>query len=604
MGICYFCGSMINNRIAELRKKMAEWGWDAAVTVGEDPHNSEYTPKRWCQREFISGFTGSAGVVVVTASHAGLWTDSRYWIQAARELEGSGIELHKMVSVEDKDWIHWIAGQVPQGGKVGIDGLCMSMNEALKLDGAIAAKGASVVSRPDYLESLWPDRPLLPQGKVWLHPDEYAGRSRAEKLAWLRGELERKGCSYMFMNCLDQIAWLLNIRSDDVEYCPFVISFALVAPGSVELFADTSKFDPSVLSELKKSNVSVHPYARVGEFIGNFSADGKILIDGASLNYETGKAIADAFGKENTVEGNSPVELAKSVKNEVEIEGFRKAYIQDGIVQTRFFKWLEETVAAGTKVSESDASDKLHELRASMPDFLDESFETISAYGQNAALPHYTTVRGQDALLEPRGLYLNDSGAHYRYGTTDITRTVPLGPLTDLEREDYTLDMMAMIDLAMAVFPEGTPGCRIDAIARRPLWQAMRNFGHGTGHGVGNVLSVHEGPQSIRQNLKDQPMLPGMITSDEPGIYREGCHGIRHENMILCVSKGENEFGRWLGFETLTMTYLDTAPLILSLMDSREIDWLNSFNQSVYAGISPYLTDDEKAWLKNKTKPI
>ena len=595
---------MIKERIEALRRKMAEWGWDVAITVGEDPHNSEYTPKRWCQRQFISGFTGSAGVVVVTRDHAGLWTDSRYWIQAAKELEGSGIELHKMVSVEDKDWIRWIACAVPQGGKVGIDGLCMSLNEALQVENAIAAKGAAVVSRPDYLEALWPDRPLLPQGKVWLHDDKYAGRSRAEKLSWLRGELEQKGCSYMFMNCLDQIAWLLNIRSNDVEYCPFVISFAFVAPGGVELFADTSKFDAVVLSELKKANVSVHQYAQVGEFISDFKADGRILIDGGSLNYETGKAIADAFGKENTVEGSSPVELAKSVKNEVEIEGFRKAYIQDGIVQTRFFKWLEETVAAGIKITESDASDKLHELRAAMPDFLDESFETISAYGKNAALPHYSTVRGQDALLESRGLYLNDSGAHYRYGTTDITRTVPLGPLTDLEREDYTLDMMAMIDLAMAVFPEGTPGCRIDAIARRPLWQAMRNFGHGTGHGVGNVLSVHEGPQSIRQNLKDQPMLPGMITSDEPGIYREGCHGIRHENMILCVSKGENEFGRWLGFETLTMTYLDTAPLILSLMDSREIDWLNSFNQSVYDGISPYLTDDEKAWLKNKTKSI
>ena len=595
---------MIKERIEALRRKMAEWGWDTAITVGEDPHNSEYTPKRWCQRQFISGFTGSAGVVVVTKDHAGLWTDSRYWIQAAKELEGSGIELHKMVSVEDKDWIRWIACAVPQGGKVGIDGLCMSLNEALQVENAIAAKGAAVVSRPDYLEALWPDRPLLPQGKVWLHDDKYAGRSRAEKLSWLRGELEQKGCSYMFMNCLDQIAWLLNIRSNDVEYCPFVISFAFVAPGGVELFADTSKFDAVVLSELKKANVSVHQYAQVGEFISDFKADGRILIDGGSLNYETGKAIADAFGKENTVEGSSPVELAKSVKNEVEIEGFRKAYIQDGIVQTRFFKWLEETVAAGTKITESDASDKLHELRAAMPNFLDESFETISAYGKNAALPHYSTVRGQDAVLEPHGLYLNDSGAHYSYGTTDITRTVPLGPLTDLEREDYTLDMMAMIDLAMAVFPEGTPGCRIDAIARRPLWQAMRNFGHGTGHGVGNVLSVHEGPQSIRQNLKDQPMLPGMITSDEPGIYREGCHGIRHENMILCVSKGENEFGRWLGFETLTMTYLDTAPLILSLMDSREIDWLNSFNQSVYDGISPYLTDDEKAWLKNKTKSI
>lgn len=595
---------VIKKRIAELRRRMAEWGWDAAVTVGEDPHNSEYTPKRWCQREFISGFTGSAGVVVVTAGHAGLWTDSRYWIQAARELEGSGIELHKMVSVEDKDWIKWIAQNVPAGGKVGIDGLCMSMNEAIQLGSAIEAKRAHVVSMPDYLEELWPDRPLLPQGAVWLHDDKYAGRSRVEKLAWLRGELETRGCRYMFLNCLDQIAWLLNIRSGDVEYCPFVISFALVGPDSVELFAEISKFGHDVLAELKKAGVNVHPYSDAGRYIGSLKADGRILIDSGSLNYETGKAIAGTFGQENTVSGESPVELAKSVKNNVEIEGFRKAYIQDGIVQTRFFKWLEEKMAAGDRVTESDAADKLHELRASMPDFLDESFETISAYGKNAALPHYTTVRGQDAVLEPHGLYLNDSGAHYRYGTTDITRTVPLGPLTDLEREDYTLDMKAMIDLAMAVFPDGTPGCRIDAIARRPLWQARRNFGHGTGHGVGNVLSVHEGPQSIRQNLKDQPLKPGMITSDEPGIYREDYHGIRHENMILCVTAGENEFGRWLAFETLTMTYLDVSPLIVTMMDRDEIEWINGFNRNVLDALTPFLSCEELDWLKGKTKPI
>ena len=595
---------MIKERIDALRRLMAEWGWDAAVTVGEDPHNSEYTPLRWCQRQFISGFTGSAGVVVVTKDHAGLWTDSRYWIQAARELEGSGIELHRMVSVEDKDWIRWIVQSVPAGGKVGVDGLCMSMGEAVQLGNALAAKGASVVSKPDYLEALWPDRPLLPQGAVWIHEDKYAGRSRSEKLDWLRGELAGKGCGYMFLNCLDQIAWLLNIRSNDVEYCPFVISFALVGPDGVDLFADVSKFGGEVLSDLKCANVSLHPYGDVGEYIKSFRAKGKILIDSGSLNFETGKAIADAFGKGNIVEGNSPVELAKAVKNEVEIEGFRKAYIQDGIVQTRFFMWLEQQVASGARITESDASDKLHELRAAMPDFLDESFETISAYDKNAALPHYSTVRGQDAVLEPHGLYLNDSGAHYRYGTTDITRTVPLGPLTDLEREDYTLDMMAMIDLAMAIFPEGTPGCRIDAIARRPLWQAMRNFGHGTGHGVGNVLSVHEGPQSIRQNLKDQPMMPGMITSDEPGIYREGYHGIRHENMILCVEKGENYFGKWLGFETLTRTYLDTSALVLPLMDRREIEWLNNFNEVVYKEINPYLNASEKDWLRSKTAPV
>ena len=595
---------MIKERIDALRRKMAEWGWDVAVTVGEDPHNSEYTPLRWCQRQFISGFTGSAGVVVVSKDHAGLWTDSRYWIQAARELEGSGIELHKMVSVEDKDWIRWIAEAVSAGGKVGIDGLCMSMNEALQLEKAVAGKGASVVSRPDYLEALWPDRPLLPQEKVWIHDEKFAGRSREEKLSWLRGELEGKGCRYMFLNCLDQIAWLLNIRSNDVEYCPFVISFALVGPEGVELFADVSKFDSDTLFKLKCADISLHPYSEVGEYIKSLKTDKKILIDSESLNYETGKAIVDSFGKDNIVKGSSPVELAKAVKNDVEIDGFRKAYIQDGIVQTRFFKWLEEQVSSGARITESDASDKLHELRAAMPDFLDESFETISAYGKNAALPHYSTVRGQDAVLEPHGLYLNDSGAHYTYGTTDITRTVPLGPLTDLEREDYTLDMMAMIDLAMALFPEGTPGCRIDAIARRPLWNAMRNFGHGTGHGVGNVLSVHEGPQSIRQNLKDQPLLPGMITSDEPGIYREGYHGIRHENMILCTRKGENEFGRWLGFETLTRTYLDASGLNLSMMDRQEIDWLNNFNRTVFDEVSPYLLADEKEWLRNKTLPV
>ena len=595
---------MIKERIDELCRKMAEWGWDAAVTVGEDPHNSEYTPLRWCQRQFISGFTGSAGVVVVTKNHAGLWTDSRYWIQAARELQGSGIELHKMVSVEDKDWIKWIAQNVPAGGKVGIDGLCMSMCEAEQLNNAVATKGARVVSQPDYLEELWPDRPLIPQGAVWLHEDRYAGRSCSEKLDWLRGELKQKGCSYMFLNCLDQIAWLLNIRSNDVDYCPFVISFALVCPDRVMLFAEKSKFGDSVLAALEKDNVKVMTYAECGPFIGSLKAAGKILIDEASLNYETGKAISDAFGKENTISDESPIELAKAVKNDVETEGFRKAYVQDGIVQTRFFKWLEEQVSSGVRITESDASDKLHELRAAMPDFLDESFETISAYGQNSALPHYSTVRGQDAVLEPHGLYLNDSGAHYKYGTTDITRTVPLGPLTDLEREDYTLDMKAMVDLAMAVFPEGTPGCRIDAIARRPLWQTMRNFGHGTGHGVGNVLSVHEGPQSIRQNLKNQPLLPGMITSDEPGIYREGFHGIRHENMILCVRAGENEFGSWLKFETLTMTYLDVSPLMTELLDAQEIEWINSFNKRVFENISPFLLPEEKDWLKIKTRSI
>ncbi len=584
--------TMIKDRINALRRQMVQLGWDAAVIVGEDPHNSEYTPLRWCQREFISGFTGSAGVVVVTMDHAGLWTDSRYWIQAARELEGSGIELHRMVSVENTDWIEWI-GQKMAHGIVGIDGLCMSAALAERL-----AKVCTVVSKPDYLDAIWPDRPLLPQGKVWIHEDSFAGRSRADKLSWLRTELAGMGCTCMLVSCLDEIAWLLNIRSSDVDYCPFVISFALVAPDCVHLFAEVSKFDET------PDGTVLHNYADLGRFIEGMDVQGRILADFSSLNFETAKALEKTFGRENVVSMPSPVSLAKAVKNETEIEGFRKAYIQDGIVQTRFFMWLETQVTSGCRVTESDASDKLHELRAAMPDFLDESFETISAYGANSALPHYSTVRGKDAVLEPHGLYLNDSGAHYKYGTTDITRTVPLGPCTDLEKEDYTIDLKAMIDLGMAIFPAGTPGCRLDAVARRPLWQTMRNFGHGTGHGVGNVLSVHEGPQSIRQNLKDQPLLPGMITSNEPGIYREGFHGIRHENMILCKSAGNNEFGQWLAFETLTRTYIDTAPVLVSLLDREELEWLNAFNLKVAADICPFLEKSEAEWLKNKTRPL
>lgn len=595
---------MIKERIEELRRLMSEWGWDASVTVGSDPHGSEYTPQHWCQRRFISGFTGSAGTVIVTRNHAGLWTDSRYWIQASRELEGSGIELHKTVSVEDRTWMEWLADNVDEGGVIGVDGLCMSMGDASELQRLAGRREAMVVSKPDFLEDMWPDRPVLPNDPVWIYEDCYAGLSREEKLGYLRKEMDLSGCRYMLVSCLDEIAWLLNIRSNDVLYCPFVISFAIVGPSQTWLFAMESKFPAEVRKVLAESGVEILPYSKVSEFIGYMKPEGRILICPSSLNFEIAQAVERVFGPDGTVAAVSPIGVMKAVKNSTEIEGFRKAYIQDGVAQTRFFHWLEDEMAAGHQVTESDASDKLHEFRASMPGFIDESFETISAYGANSALPHYSTVRGEDALLEPHGLYLNDSGAHYRGGTTDITRTVPLGPLTELEKEDYTICLKAMIDLAMAVFPEGTPGARLDAVSRRPLWQTRRNFGHGTGHGVGNVLSVHEGPQAIRQNLNPQPLLPGMITSDEPGIYREGLHGIRHENMILCVRDCENVFGSWLSFETLTRTYIDTSAVITELLDVAERDWLNSFNRTVATAICPLLDDKDALWLKSKTAPV
>lgn len=594
----------IKDRIEALRTLMKEWGWSAAVTVGSDPHSSEYTPLRWCQREFISGFTGSAGVVVVTADHAGLWTDSRYYIQAAGQLQGTGIELHKVSTPDSVMWADWIGQNLPQNGVVGVDGTCISAGEVSYLEGQIAARHGRVESKADYLEALWPDRPLMPQGAIWLHEEQFSGRSTAQKLSWLRAKAAEKGCSNTLVSCLDQVAWLLNIRSNDVAYCPFVISYAVVEPARVILFADARKASAEVIAALAKDSIEIRPYNSVAQYISAMSSDGGIMVDPASLNYELSKAVADRFGKEKTVCCASPIDLEKALKNPVEQEGFRKAYVRDGIAQTRFFHWLEDSVASGQKLTEWQVSEKMHELRAQDPDFLDESFDTISAYGKNAALPHYETIKGQDATLEPHGLYLIDSGAHYRFGTTDITRTVPLGPLTELERQDYTLVMKAMIDLSRAIFPVGTPGCRLDAVSRRPLWQTMRNFGHGTGHGVGNVLSVHEGPQTIRQNMKDQAVEPGMITSNEPGLYREGEHGIRHENMILCVPAGENEFGSWLQFETLTMTYYDTTPLVKDLLDRDERQWLNDFNRRVAETICPHLSEDDAQWLRNKTKPI
>jgi Xaa-Pro aminopeptidase len=594
----------VRERITSLRELMTIWGWEFAVISGTDPHNSEYTPKRWSQREFISGFTGSAGTVVVTAGHAGLWTDSRYYIQAVRELEGSGIELHKTSLPDSLDWADWIGHNISDLGKVGIDGLCMSSREVEYLFACVASRYGEVISHPDYLNRLWKNRPPFPDGKVWLHDIRFSGCSTSEKLSWVREEIGLKGADCALVSSLDQVAWLLNIRSNDVDYCPFVISFAIIEPSKVALFIDKSKVDADVESVLASDRIELYSYDEVTDYIRTMKDVCRIFIDPSSLNFELNNAVINRFGKDCIVIGASPIELKKSMKNSVEIDGFRRAFILDGIAQTRFYHWLEDCMKAEKVLTEADLSDKIHSLRAENPDFMEESFETISAYGENAALPHYSTVRGKDATLKPNGLYLMDSGAHYRFGTTDITRTIPLGPVSQLEKEDYTLVLKAMIDLAMAVFPEGTPGCRLDAVARKPLWQTMRNFGHGTGHGVGNLLSVHEGPQSIRQNMKDQPIFPGMITSDEPGIYREGKHGIRHENIILCIPAGENEFGRWLKFETLTMTYLDTTPLIIEMLDKEERFWLNEYNALVEKTLCPLLCEQDAAWLRSKTKTV
>ena len=586
--------------IQALRQLMQIEGWDAIVISGTDPHSSEYLPKRWQVRQFVSGFTGSAGTVVVTADHAGLWTDSRYFIQAAAQLEGTGIALHKLGMPDTLDYPEWMAANLAANSTVCVDGLCMPLSTVQSMHALFAPKGMAVVSRPDFIDALWADRPALPDAPAFELGIEYTGRSRADKLAWLREAMAAKGCGSILLSSLDEIAWMLNIRSRDIAHTPVVIAYLWVSAGRAVLYTTESKFDATLATALAADGVELAPYASVVESIAAWPCDAPIFIDGAMLNYALYEKVTERFGAK-VVDAASPVKLEKALKNETEIQGFREAYRKDGIVQTRFFRWLEEALARGEHITEIDAANKLISLRKEMEGYLDESFAPISAYGENAALPHYSATPEQCSVLEPRGLYLLDSGAHYLDGTTDITRTIPLGPLTEDEAFDYTCVLQGMIALSMASFPRGTRGCQLDVLARMPLWKYNRNYGHGTGHGVGHVLCVHEGPQGMRQNLLDQPILPGMVTSCEPGMYCEGQYGIRHENMILCCEDETNEFGDWLAFMTLTCTYIDTTPLVEELLTDEEKMFIDCFNTSVYETLAPDLTPEEAAWLRTKT---
>lgn len=586
--------------IAQLRQMMQTEGWDAIVISGTDPHSSEYLPKRWQVRQFVSGFTGSYGTVVVTAEHAGLWTDTRYFIQAVEQLEGSGIELHKLRVPDAVDYPEWLAENLSEGASVCIDGLCMPLSTVQHMQALFAPKHVKVVNRPDFIDALWTDRPALPDGPVFELGMEYTGRSRIDKLAWLREVISAKACASILLCGLDEIAWMLNIRSNDIAHTPVTIAYLWVSEERVVLYAALNKFDDTLKAALAADGVELASYADVVESIVTWPSHAPIYIDGAMLNYALYESVTDHFGSAvfNAV---SPVKLEKALKNEVEIAGFRRAYHKDGIAQTRFFYWLEQAMARGERITEIDAAEKLISIRREMEGYIDESFAPISAYGKNAALPHYSATAEKCSVLEPRGLYLLDSGAHYLDGSTDITRTIPLGPLTDDEAADYTCVLQGMIALSLASFPRGTRGSNLDVLARMPLWKYNRNYGHGTGHGVGHVLCVHEGPQDMRQNLHDQPILPGMVTSCEPGMYCEGCYGIRHENMLLCYADEQNEYGDWLAFMTLTCTYIDTDPLVEELLTDEEKMFIDYFNTSVYESLEPDLTPEEAAWLKSKT---
>jgi len=572
-------------------------GWDAVILTGSDPHCSEYPAPRWKQVEWLTGFTGEAGDVVVTLDHAGLWTDTRYFIQAVRQLEGTGVELHKTRVPEQVLIPQWLAARAEGDEEftVALDGLCFSAQQVEELS------GLNVVSVPDLMDILWKDRPAVPQTPIF---EIECGESRESKFSWIRDLLRERNCDAILLTSLDDIAWMLNLRGSDIDYNPLVISYLLLSSDNLVWFVLKDKVeDPStdaLFDKLSAEGIDIQSYSDAGIFLMNWS--GRLWTDSSSLNYQLRQTLLgvdiDIF------DAPSPVRERKAVKNPFEIEGMKAAHFRDGLAVEKFLFWLEQRLRQGDEVSEWDACVKLGQLRACYDEYIGDSFETISAYGEGAALPHYITPKTNAPVLENRGLYLCDSGAHYTDGTTDITRTVPLGECTELEREDYTLVLKGHIDLAMAVFPAGTAGCQLDALAREPLWRNRRSFGHGTGHGVGYCLSCHEGPQDIRQNFNKTPIMPGMITSDEPGIYREGCFGVRHENLILCVEDCENDFGRWLRFEPLTLCHFDTSILRVDLLTADEIAWLNAYNESVYQAFAPELPAAMADWLREKTCPI
>lgn len=591
-------------RVEALRTLMQENGWDIVILTGSDPHASEYPAARWKQVEWLSGFTGEAGDIVVTRDHAGLWTDTRYFIQAQRQLEGTGIVLHKMRVPEQVPIPEWIASLEMDEPVIAVDGLCQTVGAIDVLRAAVPS--AVIVAVPDLLSVLWPDRPAIPSTPIITLGEDLAGESREARLRWLRKWLIRQGADAILLTALDQIAWLLNVRGQDIDYNPLVISYLLVTMDDAfwfvrkDAYEDPDSETADSFRELRADGITICDYTDIHFNLSSLRDSGvdRICVDASTLNSTVRGALDDA---PEVVTVPSPVPLRKAVKNGVEIEGMREAHLEDGLVMEQFLYWV--STHAGM-VNEWDAAVYLGSLRAQVSGYRGDSFETISAYGPSAALPHYVTPQSGSALLETRGLYLCDSGGQYLFGTTDITRTVPLGPCTPLEREDYTLALKGHIDLSMAVFPRGTAGCQIDALAREPLWRAKRNYGHGTGHGVGFFLGVHEGPQDIRQNFNSVALEPGMICSDEPGIYREGMHGIRHENLLLCRSVGDNEFGSWLGFEPLTLCHFDTSCLEVSLLTADEREWLNAYNERVYRTLTPRLPAEVAAWLRTKTLPV
>ncbi|MCR4764877.1 MAG: aminopeptidase P family protein [Bacteroidaceae bacterium] len=590
----------VKERIEALSHRLKLQHVKAFIVPSTDPHMSEYVAPHWESRKWISGFTGSAGTVVVTEHEAGLWTDSRYFLQAAEQLQGTGITLYKEKLAGTPTIAEFLKTKLHAGDVVGIDGQVFALASAQALAQELSAHGILLQCIDDPFDHIWTDRPPIPQNPVSILPLQFAGETTPEKVGRIRQQMEQDHVDLCMVTALDEIAWVLNMRGDDVHCNPLFVSYLLVGSKEVILYIDPCKLTPEVEEYLHQCGVTLRPYQSFYADLEQQTLHKTILADPAYTNYATSQSLSP---HSQLVARKTYVAFMKAIRNQTEINNLHHVMVKDGVAMVKFLKWLD-TEADIYHETEMSIDRQLHAFRAAQEHYVGESFDTIAGYGAHGAIVHYEATPATDAALQPQGFLLLDSGAQYLDGTTDITRTLPLGPLTQEEKEDYTLILKGHIDLAMAVFPERTRGSQLDILARLPIWQRKMNYLHGTGHGVGAYLNVHEGPHSIRMEENAVVLQAGMTVTDEPGLYKAGSHGVRTENILLVVPAGEGMFGDYLKFETVTLCPIDKRPILPALLTAEEINWLNEYHQRVYDQLSPLLDSETCEWLRQATSSI
>lgn len=595
-------GNVIEQRLEALRSVMRRERLAAFVFPGTDPHNGEYVPDHWKGREWISGFDGSAGTAVVTLTSAALWTDSRYFIAAERQLSDTEYRLMRLRVESTPTIAEWLGKELADSDvkEVGIDGTVSSWNEVEALAADLRKEGGLTLrTNFDPLDTVWKDRPAIPLDAVEIHELKYAGETAADKIGRIRKKLRKRHVDGMLVAALDSVAWTLNLRGSDVHCNPVFVSYLLITSQRVILFVDSRKLSAAVKEYLYDIGVEQEEYSMVKEALRHYP-DYSVLVDPDEVNYTLAKAVKCG----NVVREESPIPMMKAIKNPVEIEGFRRAMLRDGAALVKFMRWLKPAVERGGE-TEMSVDRKLTAFRAGQELFFGVSFDTIAAYQEHGAIVHYEATSETDTPLKPEGFLLLDSGAQYKDGTTDITRTIPLGPLTEAQKRVYTLVLKGHIQLELAKFPDGASGTQIDAIARMPMWREGINYLHGTGHGVGAFLNVHEGPHQIRMEWKPAPLRAGMTVTDEPGVYLAGRFGVRIENTLLINRYVETEFGRFLQMQPLTLFPIDREPIVVDMLAEEEIQWFDSYHLQVYKSLLPLLTDDaDRDWLRINTLPL